>query len=196
MKALLNRILLVLLTATAIGGTLFLCLGILVSLNASEPRSSDVIIILGGDDGLRVKKGGELYIAGYAPSILLTGIDKKYYRPEKPNWREKRLMDMGIPKQAINVDTKSETTWEEALNSLVIMKEKGWERAIVVSDPPHMLRLHNTWSRAFRDSSRSFVLEPTSPAWWQPLLWWKNNTSYRFVLSEIQKNIYYAVVYF
>ena len=196
MKALLNRILLVLLTATAIGGTLFLCLGILVSLNASEPRSSDVIIILGGDDGLRVKKGGELYIAGYAPSILLTGIDKKYYRPEKPNWREKRLMDMGIPKQAINVDTKSETTWEEALNSLVIMKEKGWERAIVVSDPPHMLRLHNTWSRAFRDSSRSFVLVPTSPAWWQPLLWWKNNTSYRFVLSEIQKNIYYAVVYF
>ncbi len=196
MKALLNRILLVLLTATAIGGTLFLCLGILVSLNASEPRRSDVIIILGGDDGLRVKKGGELYIAGYAPSILLTGIDKKYYRPEKPNWREKRLMDMGIPKQAINVDTKSETTWEEALNSLVIMKEKGWERAIVVSDPPHMLRLHNTWSRAFRDSSRSFVLVPTSPAWWQPLLWWKNNTSYRFVLSEIQKNIYYAVVYF
>lgn len=196
MKASLNKALLLLLTASIIGGTFFLSLGVLVSRYDSKPEKADVIIVLGGDDGLRIEKGGELYNMGYAPHVLLTGIDPKYYRQEKPNWREKRLHEFGIPKKAINVDIRSETTWDEALNSVEIMTQKGWKSAIVVSDPPHMLRLHNTWKRAFKRSSKTFILVATAPEWWHPILWWRNETSYRFVTSEIKKNLYYAVVYF
>jgi len=186
----------ILLLFCGIGSTIFLGLGLLLSFHAGKPEKADVIIVLGGDDGLRVNRGAELYKAGYATRLLLTGIDKKYYRPDRPNWRERRLMEQGIPRKAIYVDTLSKTTWDEARNTGKTMKEKGWKSALVVSDPPHMLRLHHTWNRSFRESPATFVLVATSPEWWHPLLWWRNETSYKFVLSEIKKNVFYAVMYY
>ncbi|WP_294347273.1 YdcF family protein [Prosthecochloris sp.] len=196
MKAFFKKILTLLVIASIIGVTAFSSLGFLVSLYEGTPEKADVIIVLGGDDGLRVKQGGELYKAGYAPNILVTGIDSRYYKPSQPNWRERRLLDIGIPERAIMVDIRSETTWEEAMNSVETMTEKGWKKAIVVSDPPHMFRLHHTWKRAVEDSQKKIILISTQPEWWHPLFWWSNKTSYRFVVSELQKNLYYAVVHF
>jgi uncharacterized SAM-binding protein YcdF (DUF218 family) len=196
MKAFLKLTLLFLLSAIAIAGTIYLSLGYLISYYADEPQKADVIIVLGGDDGLRVDKGAELYNCGYAPTILLTGIDKKYYDPDHPNWRELRLIELGVPKKAIRVDTGSKTSWEEAVNGAAIMNKSNWDRALIVSDPPHMYRLHQTWSKALEGSSKQFILVSTKPDWWEPALWWNNTTSYRFVISEIKKNLFYAVVYY
>lgn len=196
MKLFLKLALFFLLSISAVAGISFLSLGFLVSQHASNPEKSDVIIVLGGDNGLRVRKGAELYRAGYANHIILTGIDERFYRPAHPNWRERRMITLGVPKNAMKVDTKSKTTWEEAENTSKTMKKNGWESAIVVSDPPHMLRLHQTWSRAFEGSSKKFILVSTSPKWWDRVLWWKNKQSYQFVISEIKKNLFYAAVHY
>jgi uncharacterized SAM-binding protein YcdF (DUF218 family) len=196
MKAFIRIFLLFVVIAGALSATLYLGLGAMVSLYSSKPEKVDVIVILGGDGGLRVKKGAELYNAGYAGNILLTGIDSRYYRPSHPNWRERKLMALGVPKEAICVDTWSETTWEEAENTAEMMDRNSWKKAIVVSDPPHMLRLHQTWNKAFAGSSKRFILVPTKPEWWNTLLWWQNSTSNRFVLSEIKKNLFYSILYY
>ncbi len=196
MTAFLKKTLLLLATAGFITTVLFLCLGYIVSWHASSPEQADIIIVLGGDDGLRVRKGAELYHAGFAEHLLLTGLDSRYYRPGKLNWRERKLIALGVPRKAINVDIVSKSTWEEAANTLASMHTNGWERALVISDPPHMLRLQHTWNKTFKGSSKQFVLIATSPEWWHPLLWWNNETSCRFVLSEIKKNLYYAVMYY
>ncbi|MBZ4219772.1 MAG: YdcF family protein [Chlorobium sp.] len=196
MKLFLKFALFFLLSISAVAAISFLSLGFLVSQHASNPEKSDVIIVLGGDNGLRVRKGAELYHAGYANHIILTGIDERFYRPAHPNWRERRMIALGVPKNAMKVDTKSKTTWEEAENTSKTMKKNGWESAIVVSDPPHMLRLHQTWSRAFEGSSKKFILVSTSPKWWDRVLWWKNKQSYQFVISEIKKNLFYAAVHY
>lgn len=196
MKLFLKLALFFLLSISAVAAISFLSLGFLVSQHASNPEKSDVIIVLGGDNGLRVRKGAELYHAGYANHIILTGIDERFYRPAHPNWRERRMIALGVPKNAMKVDTKSKTTWEEAENTSKTMKKNGWESAIVVSDPPHMLRLHQTWSRAFEGSSKKFILVSTSPKWWDRVLWWKNKQSYQFVISEIKKNLFYAAVHY
>jgi hypothetical protein len=196
MKAGLRFFILFLLLTSSLCATLYLGLGFLVSLYASKPVKADVIVVLGGDNGLRVQKGAELFKSGYAKNILLTGIDGRHYQPNHPNWRERKLIGLGVPKKAINVDTWSETTWEEAESAAETMEKKGWKNAIVVSDPPHFLRLHQTWSKAFSGSSKRFVLVPTHPSWWHPLLWWQNKTSYRFVISEVKKNLFYSVIYY
>jgi uncharacterized SAM-binding protein YcdF (DUF218 family) len=196
MKALFKLILLFAIIATSLCATLYLALGVMVSSHASPPHKSDVIVVLGGDEGLRVRKGGALFKAGYADHILLTGIDSRYYRPNHPNWRERKLMALGIPRDAISVDTWSETTWEEAENAAETMERNGWKSAIVVSDPPHMLRLYKSWSKAFEGTSKRFILVPTSPGWWNALLWWQNRTSYQFVINEIKKNLFYTVMYY
>jgi uncharacterized SAM-binding protein YcdF (DUF218 family) len=106
------------------------------------------------------------------------------------------MIALGVPKKAIKIDTKSKTTWEEAENTSNTMEKKGWKSAIIVSDPPHMLRLHQTWNRAFKGSSKTFILVSTTPSWWDRVLWWKNRQSYQFVISEIKKNLFYAAVYY
>jgi uncharacterized SAM-binding protein YcdF (DUF218 family) len=174
----------------------FFSLGILVSQYAANPEKSDVIIVLGGDNGLRVRKGAELYNAGYATHIILTGLDERFYRPGHPNWRERRMIALGVPKKAIKVDAKSKTTWDEAKNTSMTMEKNGWKSAIIVSDPPHMLRLHQTWNRAFNGSSKTFILVSTNPAWWHKMLWWKEKQSYQFVISEIKKNLFYVAVHY
>ncbi|MCF8382818.1 MAG: YdcF family protein [Chlorobium sp.] len=194
-KAFFHFITFVLLSLASLAGVVFLCLGFVVSFPAQEPEKADVIVVLGGDSGLRVEKGAELYKEGFAPKVLLTGIDARFYRPGHPNWRERRMRALGVPKKAIKVDTESETTWEEAVNASETLHKNGWKSAIVVSDPPHMLRIHQTWSRVFEGSSKKIILVPTEPDWWNTLLWWKNKTSYRFVISEIKKNAYYYAVY-
>ncbi len=196
MKSLFKLFTLFLLIAVTLSAGLFLSLGLLVSTHASRPHASDVIVILGGDEGLRVRKGAELFKAGFAPHIILTGIDSKYYRPNHPNWRERKLMALGVPRSAISVDTWSESTWEEAENAAETMDQKGWKQAIVVSDPPHLLRLYKSWSKAFEGTQKQFILVPTSPVWWNALLWWHNPTSYHFVISELKKNLFYSVMYF
>lgn len=183
--------------AAAVCATGYLSLGFLVSFHASKPDKADVIVVLGGDDGLRVRKGAELYKKGFARHILLTGIDSRYYRPSHPNWRERKLMALGVPRSAIEVDTWSETTWEEAENAAETMDRKGWDSAIVVSDPPHMLRLHQSWKRAFEKAPKKrFILVATAPEWWNRWLWWQNRTSQRFVISEVKKNLFYSVMYY
>jgi uncharacterized SAM-binding protein YcdF (DUF218 family) len=196
MKVFIKLILIFLLSLSSAAAIVFLSLGFIVSQHAGSPEKSDVIIVLGGDNGLRVRKGAELYKAGYATHIILTGIDERFYHPGHPNWRERRMMELGVPKDAIKVDARSTTTWEEAENTSDSMEEKGWKSAIVVSDPPHMLRLHQTWSIAFEGSSKKFILVPTNPIWWHPLIWWINDKSYQFVINEIKKNLFYALVYY
>ena len=168
----------------------------LVSQHAGTPEKTDVIIVLGGDNGLRVRKGAELYNAGYAKHIILTGIDERFYNPNHPNWRERRMIELGVPKTAIRVDAKSRTSWEEALNTSKTMEKKGWTSAIIVSDPPHLLRLHQTWSRAFDGSSKKFILVATQPLWWHRFFWWTNEKSSQFVISEIKKNLFYLAVHY
>ena len=196
MKLWLKLTLIILFSVSSAAAIFFLSLGVLVSQHAAPPEKSDVIIVLGGDSGLRVRKGAELYHAGYASHIILTGIDRRFYHPGHPNWRERRMIALGVPKKAMKVDTKSRTTWEEAKNTSMTMEKNGWRNALVVSDPPHMLRLHQTWSRAFEGSSKKFILVPTSPKWWDRIWWWKNKESYQFVISEIKKNLFYAAVHY
>lgn len=196
MKTLLKYLLLLFLLFGTLAGVLFAGLGYLVSWPASAPQKADVLVVLGGDDGLRVRKGAELYRNGYASHIILTGIDARYYRRSHPNWRERRMMEAGIPRRVLKVDTRSATTWEEAVNTAETMDRNGWKRAIVVSDPPHMLRLRHTWSKAFEGSSRSFVLVATKPSWWHPLFWWQDPLCYRFVISEVKKNLFYSIMYY
>ncbi|NTW11123.1 MAG: YdcF family protein [Chlorobiaceae bacterium] len=196
MKAVFKYALIALLTLSAAAVLFFFSLGFVVSHYSRQPDIADVIVVLGGDNGLRVQKGAELYKAGYSSHILLTGIDERFYRPGHPNWRERMMVSLGVPKKAIKVDIRSRTTWEEALNTSDTMKKRGWKSALVVSDPPHMLRLHQTWKKALEGSSNTFILVTTEPPWWNRILWWKNRKSFQFVISEMKKNLFYTVVYY
>ncbi len=67
--------------------------------------------------------------------------------------------------------------------------------SLVVSDPPHLLRLQYAWFSSFRGTDLIYTLIASNPPWWNPWRWWQNPVSVEFVESEVLKLGYYLLHY-
>jgi uncharacterized SAM-binding protein YcdF (DUF218 family) len=158
------------------------------------PEKANAIIALGGDNGERSLKAQALYHDGFAPLIVLTGLEKGIATPPpRLTWRADYLAAHGVPRSALRFEVGSRNSYEEATNILALMQKQKWQRVIVVSDPPHMRRLAWTWNRVFMDSGLHYVLVPSGAEWWSPGEWWRDELSASFVIMEYIKLAYYIV---
>jgi len=159
---------------------------------AQAPVHADAIVVLGGNDGDRALRALELFKAGYAPKIVLTGLERgRASPPANLTWRAEYLVARGVPKSAVRFEVYSENSYEEAENILELMKKQGWRTVIAVSDPPHMRRLAWTWHRVFKESGLGYALVASSAQWWMPGQWWRDEHSGAFVITEYIKIAYY-----
>ena len=168
--------------------------GYWLEVGAGAPERADAIVILGGNDGDRALRALGLYREGYAPRIVLTGLERgNASPPANLTWRAEYLVARGVPKSAVRFEVYSENSYEEATNILELMRQQGWRTVIAVSDPPHMRRLAWTWNRAFKDSGLRYVLVASWAPWWSPGDWWHHERSGAFVITEYIKLAYYMV---
>jgi uncharacterized SAM-binding protein YcdF (DUF218 family) len=159
---------------------------------AQAPVHADAIIVLGGNDGDRALRAFGLYKEGYAPKIVLTGLERgRASPPANLTWRAEYLIARGVPKSALRFEIYSENSYEEAENILELMKKQGWHTVIAVSDPPHMRRLAWTWHRVFKGSGLNYALVASAAQWWTPGEWWIDEHSGAFVITEYIKIAYY-----
>lgn len=115
------------------------------------PQKSDVIIILGGgvdrdihDTGPavdhRLDKGIELWQNKYANYIIVAGgLVKKTSYTEADKLMEYALA-RGVPASEVVKESRSLNTYENALFSQKIMKQKGWQTALVTTSDYHTKR--------------------------------------------------------
>ncbi|MGR3491832.1 MAG: YdcF family protein [Shimia sp.] len=102
-----------------------------------EPERADVILVLGGTDavGERVPRGVELYKAGYAPRILMSGGSVEG-RAEAEYMRDAAIA-AGVSGDLIDVETRSLSTIHNALFSAPLI---GDETYLLVTDASHLPR--------------------------------------------------------
>ena len=164
---------------------------------AASPLPADFQVVLGGDSGDRVLTAARNYQTGVAPYVLLAGLEhspvemRQYYM----HWRTNLLVERGVPRERIYHDAESTSSWEEAVNTLKLMQNKGWRHVVVVSDPYHMRRLSWIWDRVFRDTGLHYTLVSSKPSYWKPDEWWRNERSGAMVIMEYIKLAYYLVKY-
>lgn len=124
----------------------------------SELPPADVILVLGGGtesfdpprSGVEVNGAGDrvihavrLYRQGVAPYILLSGgnIDWLSARTTTPAFEMKELMVfMGVPESALILQDQSQNTAEDVRFSARILREKQFERVVLVTSAQHMPR--------------------------------------------------------
>lgn len=181
----------------AVAAGVFVNLGRWVAAGGAAPVRGDVIVVLGGDEGYRVSKVAQLFAAGHAPTVLVTGLE---FSPDRErgyylNWRVQVLADAGVPPERLLVEKTATNSFQEAAATLALMRARGWQTALVVSDPPHMRRLDWVWGRAFAGSGKTYVLVASEPAWWDAEHWWRNEKAGQFVLTEVIKIGYYLAKY-
>ncbi|MEX2164523.1 MAG: YdcF family protein [Sulfuricaulis sp.] len=160
---------------------------------SQSPERADVLVVLGGDSGDRTLKAIQLYKTGLAPRVLLTGVEDSPFEARKAylTWRAQMLVDAGVPPDAVLLDIRSANTMEEAVNTRQLLVERGWRKALVVSDPPHMRRIDWAWRKAFAQSGLEYRIVASQPRWWTPDSWWTHERSAQAVITEYIKLCYY-----
>ncbi len=109
----------------------------------------DVIVILGaalgpgGEAGpalrRRVAHGARLFHEGKAGHLIVTG-GATGSPPTEAEAMCALALKHGVPEERIIIEDKATRTFENALYTVRIMEDRGWARALVVSDPFHLPR--------------------------------------------------------
>lgn len=163
----------------------FFTVGAVLAAPASAPGRADLVVVLGGDDGVRYARGRELVLAGLGSRLMLIN----------PSEKVKKDVVASLPGTELLLDDAPRSTWEEAQAVRRLMLNRGFKTVLVVSDPPHMLRLRYSWSSQLRGTDMSYTLVATSPAWWPGWRWWSDPDASKFVGNEVLKLGYYVVRY-
>lgn len=159
-------------------------LGAIVSFHGSSAGPTELVVVLGGGGPDRFATGLSLVQRGKAADFLLIH--------PLPSEVEAAKSLAGPERVAVFTDFLSHNSWDEAVRTRAWMSAHGVTRVVVVSDPPHMLRLAYTWSRVFAGTDLSYSLVATQPPWWSAWRWWANSQSRQYVGREILKLGYYV----
>ena len=187
----------ILVLCVAAGTIAFFQVGYFLEAPSQQPEKADLIVPLGGGSSNRVYKAAELYEQGFAPNVLLIGAGghDANTRPPSSDWRIRFLLEHGVPDNMVVFDAISTDSWEEAVNTLRLMRERHWRRVLVVSDPPHLRRLAWAWGKVFEGTGKEYRLIAAPLEGWDPGRWWQNDSSARFVVMEVNKLAYYHVAH-
>lgn len=126
-----------------------LCLGIVVSGHREKIEKVDLAVVLGTtvhQDGslsfaleARLARALELYREGWFPRILVSGGMGREGQQEA--WAMKSyLQRWGVPAEAIWVDTEGNNTFLTAAHTAALMKKRGWQSVMVISQYFHLPR--------------------------------------------------------
>lgn len=113
-------------------------------------RPADAIVVLGAAQYAgrpspvlrsRLDHAFELWRRKLAPRLILTGGQGRGDTTSEAEVGRTYLRRRGVPERAMLVETRGRNT-EESVDGVVhLMRTTGMQRAILVSDPFHMLRL-------------------------------------------------------
>lgn len=110
--------------------------GLTVFLPADEGHKVDAIVVVGRGEPLRPRRhevAVELWQANRARKVFVSGMTDAPLIAAS-------LASLGVPKSAIDGETCSQSTLENALFSAAILRPQGVQQILLVTDPPHLLR--------------------------------------------------------
>jgi uncharacterized SAM-binding protein YcdF (DUF218 family) len=110
---------------------------------------SDVMILLGGATGNRILDVLQIYHAGKAPLIVISGGNLPWDPQAVPESQliAGLLAKLGVPRSVLVLETGSRTTRENAINTAAIFKEHGWRNGLLVTSGVHMPRALATFQK-------------------------------------------------
>ncbi|HFS85227.1 MAG TPA: YdcF family protein [Epsilonproteobacteria bacterium] len=154
-----------------------------------EPKVSDIVICLGGGTKERTEKSIHLVAQGYSRSKQLLMVGE--------SWYNHALLDQYASEMDILLEEASINTMEEVRYIKRFMALKGYDSAIIVTDPPHSarVRLLADYLSVTGEGKYSFTLVNSDVPWWDSLAYYKNSFSQNFVESELLAIAHHIVIY-
>lgn len=118
-------------------------------IQTDPPQKAQAIVVLSGgmngDGSLasstaeRVGYGVELFKRGYAPLLIMSGGGPFRKVPDAKVMAEEAVRQ-GVNRQAIVTEDQSESTWENAVLTAKLLRDRGLNGILLVTSPYHSFR--------------------------------------------------------
>jgi uncharacterized SAM-binding protein YcdF (DUF218 family) len=159
---------------------------------------SDVIVMLGGGGPERVWNGVKLYKSGYSKHIIVTGMENRFpgLTITWPQLARKEAMSLGVSEQAIILEERPTSTYEDAVYVKEDMLSRGFKSAIIVTSPHHTRRAKMIFKKVFKDQKEiSLKFTPVDGGDFQVKKWWTQEGELIGVVNEYCKLVLYLFKY-
>lgn len=139
-------------------------LQVLLAAGEDDRSPADAIVVLGAAqyDGRpspvlagRLDHALELWQEGVADVIVTTGSNQPGDRFTEGFAGFEYLRFAGVPEEQILVVTDGDSTWEQLAATARVLRNEGLDRAVLVSDPYHALRLRQIADQVGLDAAVS-----------------------------------------
>lgn len=161
-----------------------------------ELTQADLILVFGGKRLERAERAAELYKAGLAPRIFISGGDKREIGVCEAERLKDHAVALGVPAEAITTECESVNTLENVRMSVAIIEESiGWrnlQNVIIISAPYHLRRVKQALARYIPRSVKITCCPDTR----QDITrdnWWHTNEGQNMVYRELEKVRTYAL---
>jgi len=167
-------------------------------------QPADAILVLSGTAMSRSLEGAELYLAGYAPRIVLSRDGPPIGAPALAargilfvNGATRThgvFLQLGIPNEAIIIPERIHAnTAAEAVTLREVAARERWNRVIVVSSAYHLRRAAFAFHRELRGTDVQVLMRRTRYEPFQPAEWWRQRRDIRAVVEELPRLAAYAL---
>lgn len=162
-----------------------------------HPVKSDVIIVLGGERyGERTKKAVALYELDYAKRLLFSDGTWLSWRVRAIDEMTALAAHLKVPQEAVYLEDRSRSTYENAVLTRTIVLEQGWTSAIVVTTDWHTRRSRMIFDHVFKDSGITLSYARAKDGINDDLHeWWRDSEEQQTVLTEWARLVVYWLQY-
>ncbi len=162
-------------------------------------QPSGAIVVLGGaSSGVRMRKGVELFKAGYGQWMVFSG-NEIYPGYDRETMMKKYAVSLGVPKNKIVAKKIGSeiSTWGEAITNLDTLKEMGIKKFILVTSAYHSRRSYKVYCDqiALGDYDMEIRSAPAPDPDAPENGWWKIRSGQNLIFNEYVKSLYYLINY-
>lgn len=131
-------------------------------------HSADAIVVIGGDHKPdRIAHAVSLYERGYAPVVILSAGNLVWEGGEQMAEAEvlrRQAIALGLPPEAIVLESTSQNTWENAAFTQAISKAQGFDSLILVTSTYHSRRARYIFRDVFAAEPAITISTQPAPA--------------------------------
>ncbi len=152
-----------------------------------EPlQPADAVVVLSGGELDRLEKAVNIIKSEKAKYLILTETQETTESGWKTaDYLASEAHQRGIPVPQIVITRKVATnTQEEAIATLEILKERGWNTLIVVTDPFHTRRSQLIFQRVLQEEPIKIIVVSSQEPGIKKWLWYLEKDSRNLVIRE------------
>lgn len=160
------------------------------------PVQVDAAFVLSGAAEERTIKAIELF-PEFFPKIITTGemvsqsllaLGLRYSGSEV---MRDALLAGGVDSSSVAILPKGTSTFEESEEILGYAIGSGFKRIMIISSLHHSRRIHNVFTKKFREAGIEVNIQGAEPIEYDPQQWWLSEEGLIFVTNEYLKLLYY-----